>query len=58
MWLKVDGFIDIIKGWQNSYQFHGMPSFILPNKLKATRLKEWNETDFGNIVRQKLLFYY
>jgi len=40
MWLKVYAFIDMVKGWRDSYQFHGMPSFILSNKLKATRLKE------------------
>jgi hypothetical protein len=38
-----------------SYEFSGLPSFILTNKLKAlkTDLKKWNEEVFGDIGKKK-----
>jgi len=38
-----------------SYEFSGLPSFILANKLKAlkTDLKKWNEEVFGDIGKKK-----
>ena len=31
--------------WWNSYHVHGLPSFVLVNKLKALKLdlKQWNK---------------
>jgi hypothetical protein len=45
MWLKYEGFVEQVKKWWLSYEFSGLPSFILANKLKAlkTDLKKWNE---------------
>jgi len=55
MWLKADGFVDMVKQWWSSYQFQGPLSFILARKLKALKpdLRTWNEQVFGNVVSQK-----
>ena len=45
MWLKVDGFKDLVKGWSEGYQFSGSSNFILASKLKALKedIKVWNK---------------
>jgi len=55
MWLKVDGFVGLVKQWWDSYSFHGSPSFVLACKLKALKqnLKIWNVEVFGNVERNK-----
>jgi hypothetical protein len=55
MWLKSEGFGDLVKQWWESYRFHGTPSFVLDSKLKALKvdLKKWNTEVFGNIERRK-----
>jgi hypothetical protein len=55
MWLKYEGFVEQVKKWWLSYEFSGLPSFILANKLKAlkTDLKKWNEEVFGDIGKKK-----
>jgi hypothetical protein len=37
MWLKSEGLVEQVKLWwvSPSYEFHGLPSYILANKLKA-----------------------
>jgi hypothetical protein len=59
MWLKVDGFVDRVRGWWDSYVFPGSPSHVFASKLKALKvdLKLWNSNEFGNIhfKHQKLL---
>jgi hypothetical protein len=54
MWLKEEGFVTKIKGWWDSFQFFGSPSFVLANKLKALKweIKRWNLEEFGD-VREK-----
>ncbi|RVW44886.1 hypothetical protein CK203_109627 [Vitis vinifera] len=44
MWLKVEGFKDLLKTWWESDNFNGFASFILAKKLKVvkSKLKEWN----------------
>jgi exonuclease III len=51
MWLKADGFVEKVKGWWESYQVQGTPSFIFAYKLKALKgdLKKWNAAEFGNV---------
>ena len=51
MWFKVDGFVDRIKGWWDSYLVPGSPSHIMASKLKALKLdlKQWNSSEFGDI---------
>uniref|UniRef100_A0A2N9H2I2 Endonuclease/exonuclease/phosphatase domain-containing protein n=1 Tax=Fagus sylvatica TaxID=28930 RepID=A0A2N9H2I2_FAGSY len=52
MWLKAEGFMDHVRQWWGSYQFHGSPSHVLANNLKAlkTDLKNWNIESFGNVM--------
>ncbi|KAG6631925.1 hypothetical protein CIPAW_13G122500 [Carya illinoinensis] len=55
MWLKKEGFVDLVRNWWNSYVFEGNPSKVLAGKLKALKknLKTWNEQEFGEITNQK-----
>jgi hypothetical protein len=55
MWLKYEGFVEQVKKWWMSYEFSGLPSYILANKLKAlkTDLKKWNEEVFSDIGMKK-----
>jgi hypothetical protein len=51
MWLKYEGFVEQVKKWWLSYEFSGLPSYILANKLKV--LKKWNEEVFADIGKKK-----
>lgn len=55
MWLKVEGFVDLVKQWRVSYLFTRTLSFVLARKLESlkTDLKRWNEEAFGNVERNK-----
>jgi hypothetical protein len=57
MWLKSEGFVEQVKTWWLSYNFHGLPSYILASKLKALKadLKKWNEEVFGDVGKKKEL---
>jgi hypothetical protein len=35
MWLKSVGFVEQVQRWWESYDFQGLPSFVLASKLKA-----------------------
>ena len=50
MWLKEEGFKDLLKRWWQGLRFSGSFSFILAEKLKALKviLKTWNKDVFGN----------
>jgi hypothetical protein len=39
MWLQVEGFGELVRGWWESYQFDRSPSFILKAGLKLKALK-------------------
>ncbi|RVW57568.1 hypothetical protein CK203_113876 [Vitis vinifera] len=57
MWLKEEGFKDLLKGWWQSLRFNASFSFILAEKLKALKaiLKSWNKDVFGKVgVNKKL----
>lgn len=59
MWLKAEGFEDVVRQWWSSYQFVGNVSFILANKLKCLKnyLKKWNAKGFGKVgSKRKYLF--
>jgi hypothetical protein len=45
IWLKSEGFVEQVKIWWLSYDFHGLPSYVLVSKLKSLKadLKKWNE---------------
>ena len=55
MWLKYEGFKEILKGWWQNLQFYGSFSFILSAKLKALKglLKTWNREVFGKVETHK-----
>ena len=55
MWLKVEGFVDLVRGWWNGYHFVGSPSYVLACKLKAFKgdLKHWNKCVFGDVSFRK-----
>jgi hypothetical protein len=52
MWLKSDGFV---QRWWESYDFQGLPSYVLANKLKALKadLKKWNAEVFSDVGKRK-----
>ena len=55
MWLKFEGFKDILSDWWQSLHFSGFYSFILASKLKALKgiLKVWNIEVFGRVDQKK-----
>ena len=55
MWLKFEGFKDLLKGWWQGLSFKGSASFILAEKLKGLKgkLKVWNKEVFGNVGTRK-----
>ena len=55
MWLRVDGFMDKIKEWWQSYNFRGKPNFVLAKKLQAMKydLKMRYKGTFGNVSARK-----
>ena len=57
MWLKEEGFKDLLKGWWQGLRFSGSFSFILAEKLKALKviLKSWNKDVFGKVGVNKRL---
>ncbi|RVW90110.1 Transposon TX1 uncharacterized 149 kDa protein [Vitis vinifera] len=55
MWLKEEGFRDLIRNWWVGFNFRGSYSFTLSEKLKALKacLKVWNREVFGNVNARK-----
>ena len=55
MWLKAEGFKDLLKGWWQGFSFKGSASYILAEKLKGlkSKLKVWNKEVFGNVGSKK-----
>ena len=55
IWLKVEGFKDLLKSWWEGDNFSGFSSFILAEKLKVlkAKLKEWNRDIFGRVEYRK-----
>ena len=55
MWLKFDGFKDLLIDWWQSLHFSGSFSFVLAFKLKALKgiLRVWNKEVFGIVDLQK-----
>ena len=49
MWLKEDGFKEVLRQWWEGIQVSGSTSFILTEKLKALKplLRSWNKEVFG-----------
>ena len=55
MWLKSEGFKEVLRQWWEGIQASGSASFILTEKLKALKplLRNWNKEVFGNIDCEK-----
>ena len=55
MWLKSEGFKDLLKGWWQGLSFKGYVSYILSEKSKGLKgiLKAWNKEVFGNVGTKK-----
>ncbi|RVW54468.1 hypothetical protein CK203_068454 [Vitis vinifera] len=51
MWLKEEGFKELLKGWWQGFNYSGSYSFVLSEKLKAlkVKLKNWNKEVFGKM---------
>ncbi|GFZ09197.1 hypothetical protein Acr_20g0010050 [Actinidia rufa] len=51
MWLKVEGFKELVRKWWEGYEVFGTPSFRLATKLQALKedLKRWNREVFGRV---------
>ena len=49
MWLKEEGFKEVLRKWWEGIQVSGSASFILTEKLKALKpiLRSWNKEVFG-----------
>ncbi|RVW76692.1 Transposon TX1 uncharacterized 149 kDa protein [Vitis vinifera] len=57
MWLKVDGFKDLLRGWWQESGVSGKASFRLASKLKVLKqkIKDWNRDVFGRLEVNKNL---
>ncbi|RVW87530.1 hypothetical protein CK203_036323 [Vitis vinifera] len=57
MWLKVDGFKDLLREWWQGTVVRGKASFRLASKLKVLKqkIKEWNREVFGRLEVNKSL---
>ena len=57
MWLKVEGFQDMLEGWWQGLSFRGSASYILSRKLIEVKslLKTWNKDCFGRLDLNKKL---
>ena len=55
MWLKFEGFKDLLRVWWQSLHFSRSFSFILASKLKALKgiLRVWNKEVFGRVEIKK-----
>ena len=57
MWLKVDGFKDLLREWWQGTEVSGKASFRLASKLKVLKqkIKNWNRDVFGRLEVNKNL---
>ena len=55
MWLKEEGFHNLIADWWTSFVYQGSRSYVVMEKLKAlkAKLKTWNKEIFGNVEEKK-----
>ncbi|RVW42681.1 LINE-1 reverse transcriptase-like [Vitis vinifera] len=59
MWLKVDGFKDLLRGWWQGSEVRGRASFRLATKMKELKqkIKVWNRKVFGRLKVNKNLAF-
>ena len=55
MWIKEEGFKELIREWWQSLSFNRSKSFILIEKIKAlkSKIKTWNREVFGMVEVSK-----
>ena len=55
MWIKEEGFKDLIRNWWLSFEFKGTSSYVLLEKLKALKilLKAWTKDVFRRVEENK-----
>ncbi|RVW90073.1 LINE-1 reverse transcriptase-like [Vitis vinifera] len=55
MWLKVEGFLDLVRSWWREIEVRGTASYRLAAKMKELKqkLKVWNREVFGNLEGNK-----
>ena len=55
MWLKADGFTDLLRGWWQGFEVRGRASFRLATKMKELKqkIKVWNREVFGRLEANK-----
>ena len=55
MWLKVDGFKDLLRGWWQGSRVSGRANFRLATKLKVLKqqIKDRNRDVFGRLEVNK-----
>ena len=55
MWLKADGFKDLVTEWWQSKKVSRVGSYILMETIKAlkVRLRRWNKEIFGRVRRER-----
>ena len=55
MWLKVDGFKELVSNWWQSTELFCVGSYILMEKIKSfkQRIKSWNKVVFGRVEERK-----
>jgi len=60
MWLKVEGFSNLVKKWWEEVEVEGFASFVIVRKLKFVKeeLKKWNKEVFGDIKLRKYKLLY
>ena len=57
MWLKVEGFKDLMRSWWQRMSISGRAIYKLATKLKVIKhnLKIWNREVFGSLESNKLV---
>ena len=56
MWLKIEGFKDLVRSWWNGYFVEGYSSHCIVEKLKTLKkdLKKWNRDVVGNVLYNRV----
>ena len=57
MWLKVEGFKELVRSWWQGIEVRGSGSYKLATKMKEIKqkLKVWNREVFGKLETNKSL---
>ncbi|CAN4122517.1 unnamed protein product [Withania somnifera] len=55
MWLKSDGFLEMVKEWWISYSVMGTPNFAFTQKLRNLKrdISKWNREVYGKLENQR-----